>query len=348
MPTPEDVLHHGTFEDLVEFVNRLLETRTGADVDTLVGFLSDRVDDTYGKQFVPRYIARALLCLGEDGLIRLAGAIDAAPGHIYPLAILQTLFLASHNEVIGGLFLEGPVSTERLCNPEITASMAKTARSLFVDMVLRARTDDHIRGALLGLLQTSWAYGHEEMFSEVYGIVAEAAVALTATTLESFEALIGEDGRPEEDYQKFLSANLVLLDPIALEVVPKHRLGDDYVTDFVIRKANDEYLVVEIERPNTLTFTGSDDFAAPFTHAYGQILDFQDWVESNISYAQKKLPAISSPFGLLVIGRRRDLTAHQRSKLARFNINNRGRVVALCYDDLLDAGWRLYKNLHTI
>jgi hypothetical protein len=53
--------------------------------------------------------------------------------------------------------------------------------------------------------------------------------------------------------------------------------------------------LVEIERPQDKIFTTSDDFASRFTHAFGQVLDFQQWMDRNVAYAQELLlPATTS------------------------------------------------------
>lgn len=59
---------------------------------------------------------------------------------------------------------------------------------------------------------------------------------------------------------------------------------------------------------------------------------------------KKKLPGISVPQGLLIIGRSTLLTIDQRKKLDYFNLNNT-RIKIYTYDDILINAKRLYKNL---
>lgn len=148
----------------------------------------------------------------------------------------------------------------------------------------------------------------------------------------------------EEEYQKFLSLNPVFLEPLADLVLSKQKLGVEFITDFVIRTLNDKYLLVEIEKPQDPIFTQAGDFTANFTHAVGQVLDFQRWVDANGAYAQKLMPLISSPRGLVVIGRSVDMSRERADKLHRFNINS-STIVVLTYDDVLHQSERLLKNI---
>jgi hypothetical protein len=81
-------------------------------------------------------------------------------------------------------------------------------------------------------------------------------------------------------------------------------------------------------------FTASNDFTAHFTHAFGQVLDFQQWVDSHGEYARHLLPGISSPRRLLIIGRRSELTEENSRKLQRFTDNSM-RIDVMTFDDLL-------------
>lgn len=104
-------------------------------------------------------------------------------------------------------------------------------------------------------------------------------------------------------------------------------------------------MLVEIEKPHDRIFTQAYDFTAEFTHAFGQVLDFQHWVDDNVAYAQKHMPLITAPRGLLVIGMRSDLDSRGEAKLRRF-ADNSARIDIATFDDLLSGGRNLYRNLH--
>jgi hypothetical protein len=111
----------------------------------------------------------------------------------------------------------------------------------------------------------------------------------------------------------------------------------EYATDFALRRHDGGWTLVEIERPQDDLFTRGDDFAARFTHAFGQVLDFQQWVDQNVAYARELMPGIAAPRGLLVIGTRQGLGDRQTKKLKQFADNSR-RIEIVTYDQLLARG----------
>ena len=149
------------------------------------------------------------------------------------------------------------------------------------------------------------------------------------------------------DNQQYLTRHPVLLDPLAASVHPKQRLGLEHATDFAVRSHDDQWTLVEIERPHDRLFTKKGDFLARFTHALRQVLDFQTWVDNNVAYAQRHMPAISSPRGLLVIGRSADLSEGEKVRLAALN-ERLYRVRIETFDGLLRRSALMYENLMTL
>ncbi len=127
-------------------------------------------------------------------------------------------------------------------------------------------------------------------------------------------------------------------------VIPKKRLGSEYVTDFMIAREASGGLVwyaVEIERPQANLFNKNGDASAPLNHALGQINDWREWLSQNRDYASKPpereglgLIDINPELdGLLVIGRGSDIDARITRRRRRLAHNH--RVVIETYDWLL-------------
>lgn len=140
----------------------------------------------------------------------------------------------------------------------------------------------------------------------------------------------------EEDLQVFLGANPALLDPTHAAVRAKVPLGR-HVTDFVVRRATGEYLLVELENPAKRLLTKSNVQSAALTQAIDQIMDWRRYIESNLRTVENELdlPGISSRSpALVVIGRRASLTDEQLAKLRIIEGSQSG--IRICtYDDLL-------------
>ncbi len=189
-------------------------------------------------------------------------------------------------------------------------------------------TDDH----------TSW-------FSFYMDLLIDSHLVINRSMLQEFEALLDAPPEKEEELQKFITAQPVLLDPFVTELRSKHQLGDDFITDYVVRRINNEYVLVEIENSTDRVFTKEGQFTSAVTKALAQVRDFQAWVADNIAYAQKKLPGIRRPEGLVVVGRHKDLTELDLKRLDEENYSRRGYTRIVTYDDLLGQARAVYQNL---
>jgi hypothetical protein len=103
--------------------------------------------------------------------------------------------------------------------------------------------------------------------------------------------------------------------------------------------------LVEIERPTTPIFTSSGDFTSEFTHAFGQVLDFQAWVYHNGQNADRLLPGIAQPRGVLVIGSSGAIDADRERKLRAFSSNSM-RIDVFTFDQVLKRATNLYQSIH--
>lgn len=100
----------------------------------------------------------------------------------------------------------------------------------------------------------------------------------------------------------------------------KVRLGSDYEIDFVWFDAGSlglEWSLAEIEPPQFLLFNREGDPSARLTHAIGQIRNWQTWVDDHKEYAEKLMPGIEHPLGLLFMGRRSELSSMKAQKKLR-------------------------------
>ncbi len=306
-----------------------------------------RESGTYEKQIIPYLACRALIYKGVEGIQVMAELLSRVQGFIYPMAILSSLWRASEGEFATSAF--GAEKLNSILNRPIAEDVCRAAKEKFVAFLDECRTDPESFDRLIGLLY------HEQMRSAceresnerfhraVFKILSDSTLRVADRHIEQLEGLL-QSGAREEEYQEFFTSNPVFLNPLASQLISKHKLGDDFITDYVLETLTGEYIAVEIEKPTDPVFTQSNDFSHQFVHAFGQVIDFIDWIEQNISYAQKKLPGIAAPCGMLVIGRRTALTRAQSDKLRRFNKNS-SAVEVVTFDDLLFRARSLQKNI---
>jgi len=253
------------------------------------------------------------------------------------------LYAASKGRHVSQLLFDSKHGLVR--EPEIDSALSEKSSLYFHELILESLSDVSVLGLVVGLLQESYYDpSGQSLMRDIQEILVESSVAITIKDIAKFDSLIRELTY-EERYQAFLAEHPSFLDPLARRVIPKQKLGDEFITDFVIETLDGHYIAVEIERPDTPMFTQRNDFTADFTHAYGQVLDFQEWIESNIAYAQTRMPGISSPRGMLIVGMRQGLSDWQIRKLARLNVNGHGSIRVLCFDDVLESARRLHRNM---
>ena len=156
--------------------------------------------------------------------------------------------------------------------------------------------------------------------------------------IAEFEALISRgDIHEKRDIHPFLNNNNFLLyqssDAIISEVAIG--LGTQFRIDFVIRKPDGTYILVELESPKSKIITKSGEFTSSVNHALRQVEDWQEWIEANLPTVEREYPGIRSPEAWVIIGRLGSLSELGKRRLSRRNINKRGHIHIRTYDDLL-------------
>ncbi|QGX40208.1 Shedu anti-phage system protein SduA domain-containing protein [Permianibacter aggregans] len=180
-------------------------------------------------------------------------------------------------------------------------------------------------------------------------------------TPDDLAALAGalDDATREEDIQQFLQLNPHFLiqhlgGGHGRWVLPKQKLGAEYVTDFLIAEKHSfgfDWQAVELESPLRPMFNKNGDPSQHLNHAIRQITDWRAWLKSNQSYASRPrtegglgLTDIDANLkGLILIGRRAaidpETNARRRQLVQNLNIeihsfdyllqSLEGRLVAL-------------------
>lgn len=149
----------------------------------------------------------------------------------------------------------------------------------------------------------------------------------------------------EEDVQKYLKSNPEIVFPDHISVLPKFKLGDDYVTDFVFLiqgQSGRQYVFVEIECPTKPVFIKSG-LSSGFTQAKGQILDWKRWIRKHHSYVRDKLPGLHKPQFLLVMGRSAETRVSDRSERLEEEFSA-SDISFATFDDLLERFRRVIEN----
>lgn len=335
-----------SLEDVAAIIRRLIAIRSDRALTVLCSFLATRGPTLDDKPAPSQLALRGLVLSGPAGIDAFGKALRTERVRYQAKALIVLIRVAKGEGLIDPMGPLRDIPDDFLDDP-IPAGTAEAAQRMLSDIASEAVAE--VPGALSilsGVLSESTMLGAAKGIADatmVIRLLSEASIRLTPSILDDFEKLIGAK-RTEPHYQRFLERHPVLLDPLAAEIVPQQRLGVEYATDFALSRHDGSWTVVEIERPQDNIFTTRDDFSARFNHAYGQVLDFQQWVDQHVAYARELMPGIAVPRGLLVVGLRQPLSLRQANKLKQFADNSR-RVDIVTYDELLAKGRQLYASL---
>ena len=163
--------------------------------------------------------------------------------------------------------------------------------------------------------------------------------------IDELSVLLESEKRNENSIQAHLTKNPILFGFEYKRVIPKHRLGGEYETDYALEKYDGSCDVVELESSNLKLYAKSGNPTSHLVHAEQQILDWLDWIDKNNSYARTSLNGLYSPSGFVVIGRRDSLSELDKERLRRRNIFFNGKLKVLTYEDLLERGSDMLRRL---
>ncbi len=322
-----------TLEEFLRYRGRS-EKKEDGQLSVTVNFSVPRLTTLALLQRGPAGVRILVQSLSQYGSADMFGALWwASKGKFVPDPLLDTL-------------LKHEPPRPELVRP-LSPETIYACRDAVNQLIIEARTSPALFFNILTFLSFSFMLRGEGLESieidDIYDIMTSGAIKLSRPLLQQFDEMIKQNLH-EEDYQVFLKQHPVFLDPLAADVIPKQKLGSDMVTDFAIRRYDNKYILVEVEKPQDRLFTLANEFTRNFTHAFGQVLDFQQWVDSNAAYAKDHMPGISSPHGLLVIGRRTDMTKENKVKLHRFSVSY-SAIDIVTFDDLLQNATNLYEAI---
>lgn len=218
-----------------------------------------------------------------------------------------------------------------------------SARKALVDLVLSVEAIDDVASLVGGALQKQ-QFRNDGAAVELIRAASSRWLAIGNPVLNSFRELIEKSKNDELKFQLFLEANPQLLDPMAIEVWPEPNLFGSRKPDFVVKRSDGSYLVVEIECPGKTLITKTGHPSADVTHAEHQVTDYRNYMLQHISSVKEVFFGFSEPDCMVVVGVENSLTPPQKEVLASLN-RARHRLKVVGFDWLLDRAERVSKNV---
>ena len=183
------------------------------------------------------------------------------------------------------------------------------------------------------------------------GDAPTAAADLLEQSCKELKALLKDKGDDEEMIHQWLfqEPHHIFLEPDHAEIRSKVPMGKR-VSDFVIRRTNGTYAVVEIERADKRIYTkrGAEP-TMEFRHAEQQVDDWMDFAGEHSDYLRdtEKLEGFAKPEGTIIMGRLSDIDSDEaRRRWEHAKRTHKYRLYV--YDDLIGRIESLAANLRKV
>src|ERR1051325_622174 len=180
-------------------------------------------------------------------------------------------------------------------------------------------------------------YEREQKVAAAHDIGRARMVELRQIIREFERLLDRPDVHEKRHVHPFLARHQFLLTSSADTVLSEVPIGmgTQHRIDFVLRRPDATYVLVELENPRHRLTNKAGDFTKEVNHALCQVEDWQDWIAAQQSLVQRHYPGMVSPEAIVIIGRSKDLLNAAKKRMARRNINMRGAVAIKTYDELI-------------
>lgn len=363
--TPCDRCEFHTDKNMLEIeVNQFIEN--GANLQVLNSLLQRCMDDggTKAMSYVSRLFEDdydgmtykwelkepagfALLYWQQAGLDELARVVARSPRSSntnIAFDILSSAASGNFSTMLSDHWW-GDLKTRVTSSAGFSPEMQHHARRTLVEIVLGARNEDDLMFSLGSVFQRHYAKrdGVDAAKSLVQAI-ASRWFAIGDRTLQAYQELIEAFPDDEPSFQRFFEANPQFLDPMAVEVWPEPNLFGARKPDFVVKRSDGSYLVVEIECPSKTMITKLGHPSADLTHAEHQATDYRKYMMGHIANVKDVFPGFSEPDCLVVVGLEGTLSEYQKAALASLN-DARHRLKVVGFDWILDRAKKISENV---
>lgn len=288
--------------------------------------------------------ASVLIAWREQGLSALVQAVKQNPTHTNLTFCVQVLATVAAGGVLPELsFIRDAGLEERVIRAAAAyPSLVDAARDNLAALVMSMPNDDEV-AMLGGQLSNLWIPDARRA-RELFAALSARWLAVSTPTLDEYERLMAERPNDESAFQRFLADTPQLLDPIVVQVWPEPDLFGSRQPDFVVRRADNTYMVVEIECPGKLLVTGGGNLSAEVTHAERQATDYRSYPVRHYADAALHFPGFDEPDCLVVVGLERPLDGTQRAVLRDAN-RHRHRLRIVGFDWLADRARTVSANM---
>ncbi|WP_020046824.1 Shedu anti-phage system protein SduA domain-containing protein [Rhizobium leguminosarum] len=315
-------------ENLYSLIARCVDVGGAEGLSSLRSMAEHHYDGITFKFELQAPPASSLILFGEAGLKELAGIALADLNSRKAVLAMELLACITAGSALSPLsMLQSNSLTEQLekylaSHPELR----EACYPLLVDIVLAYETEFDATHRISSAL-SSLAMSDVPAAKVLSAAMSARWSATSMQVLREFDELVANQPSHEPAFQLFLTQHPQLLDPFAIQVWPQPNLYGAKAPDFIVRRADDTYLVIEIECPGKKMMTGGLQPSADVTHAISQVTDYDHYLMKKFTELERHFPNWNMPDLLVVCGVEKDLSGPQRQALQNLNRVHHVRVV---------------------
>jgi len=156
-----------------------------------------------------------------------------------------------------------------------------------------------------------------------------------------------DEAQNEKPIQEYLESHpSLVIGELGLQchwVIPKKRLGSEFVTDFVVARLNSmgvKWTFIELQSPKAAPYIlRGKRLGYHFNEGFSQISEWRRWLQSNLDYARREptknglglKDIVPSSDGLILIGREAHRDERTQAALTQFKFANNIEVRSYDY-----------------
>lgn len=301
-------------------------------------------DDDWFETQIPS--TAALMCWGEMGCRAItANAADNPTVKTVASGVLSLVTAAVGSISRGSMLEHQDHRILAAINAAISnQSLRAISRASLQDLLQSIDTSDLLIPLSVAFQWTSATSGGE--VAELVRAMSWHWLKIGPAAVRAFEELIATESGNEPAFQKFFCAHPQFLDPLALEVWCEPDLSGLYCPDFLIRRTDDSYLIVEIECPAKSITTQAGQMSEQATHAEKQVTDYRAFLDERMAQTRQHFSNYSSGDCLVVIGLEASLNQTQRKGLDNANAARRNTRI-MGFDRIAQRVSSIAENIST-
>ncbi len=289
--------------------------------------------------------ACCLLCWGEAGIDALIEGVKRTPSSKNRSLAVQIICAVASGTEPAFLFLAEDLKDAVRMALNTTSSIQTFARQRLTEYMLSLPDDIEASDvAAIGFQRLSLLETRAEASRELFAALASRWLVVGEPTIAQYRRLIADFADDENTFQEFFEGVPQLLDPLCSVMWPKPDLHGAKEPDFVLKRSDGSYLIVEIEAPAKRLVTEALQISAQVTQAVTQAMQYRSFLVERPAETRTHFPEFRDPECLVVIGTEGSLTEAQKRALALENEHRKGlRIVG--FDWIAERADRILRNM---